>query len=418
MVSGALSYARPKLAVAHFMVGNTYKDFAYGDWLTNIALAASRGIDAFALNVGQELWQRDRAADAFAAAENFGPNFKLFMSFDMTSMPCTTADDANDLKYYINMFGQHPNYLVYDGKIFVSTFAGQSCSFGAPSFNEGWNNAVKSGPPVFFMPSFFIDPSSFNGVSVMDGAFNWNSGWPMGDYDINFDSDNDYIRNLPGRSYMAAVSPWFFTHYAPDSFNKNFIYRSDDWLLSKRWDMLVTNRESVDITQIVTWNDYGESHYIGPIAGDQPHSEAWTNGFDHQAWVDLIGYYIAAFKSGVYPTICRDRIFSWARLYPANADAPDSVGRPTHWEWTADYLWTVVFLTSSADVKMSCGDSVQTFTSLPPGSSKLKLPLNAECDVVVEIYRNGMNELTFKPDGFRFSEHPPNYNFNAFVASS
>lgn len=46
--------------------------------------------------------------------------------------------------------------------------------------------------------------------------------------------------------------------------------------------MLVTNRESVDITQIVTWNDYGESHYIGPIAGDQPHSEAWTNGFDHQ----------------------------------------------------------------------------------------------------------------------------------------
>lgn len=33
----------------------------------------------------------------------------------------------------------------------------------------------------------------------------------MGDYDINFDSDNDYIRNLPGRSYMAAVSPWFFT---------------------------------------------------------------------------------------------------------------------------------------------------------------------------------------------------------------
>lgn len=190
MVSGALSYARPKLAVAHFMVGNTYKDFAYGDWLTSncsitpfcaislftlssdIALAASRGIDAFALNVGQELWQRDRAADAFAAAENFGPNFKLFMSFDMTSMPCTTADDANDLKYYINMFGQHPNYLVYDGKIFVSTFAGQSCSFGAPSFNEGWNNAVKSGPPVFFMPSFFIDPSSFNGVSVMDGAFN------------------------------------------------------------------------------------------------------------------------------------------------------------------------------------------------------------------------------------------------------
>lgn len=33
----------------------------------------------------------------------------------------------------------------------------------------------------------------------------------MGDYDINFDPDQSYISNLGGRSYMAAVSPWFFT---------------------------------------------------------------------------------------------------------------------------------------------------------------------------------------------------------------
>ena len=29
-------------------------------------------------------------------------------------------------------------------------------------------------------------------------------------------------------------------------------------------------------------DDYGESHYIGPIEGAQPMSEAWVNGFDHQ----------------------------------------------------------------------------------------------------------------------------------------
>ena len=28
-------------------------------------------------------------------------------------------------------------------------------------------------------------------------------------------------------------------------------------------------------------DDYGESHYIGPIEGAQPMSEAWVNGFDH-----------------------------------------------------------------------------------------------------------------------------------------
>lgn len=36
-----------------------------------------------------------------------------------------------------------------------------------------------------------------------------------------------------------------------------------------------------DILEIVTWNDFGESHYIGPIHGAQPNSEAWVDGFDH-----------------------------------------------------------------------------------------------------------------------------------------
>ena len=29
-------------------------------------------------------------------------------------------------------------------------------------------------------------------------------------------------------------------------------------------------------------DDYGESHYIGPIEGAQPMSESWVNGFSHQ----------------------------------------------------------------------------------------------------------------------------------------
>ena len=100
-------------------------------------------------------------------------------------------------------------------------------------------------------------------------------------------------------------------------------------------------------------DDYGESHYIGPIEGAQPMSEAWVNGFDHQGilrfpsshvygtltqdalkgWLDLQQYYISAFKSGVYPSVLRDRIFLWARLYPANSDVPqDHIGKPSGWQ--------------------------------------------------------------------------------------
>lgn len=39
----------------------------------------------------------------------------------------------------------------------------------------------------------------------------WNGGWPMDDNDITFNSDNTYISNLGGKTYLGAVSPWFFT---------------------------------------------------------------------------------------------------------------------------------------------------------------------------------------------------------------
>lgn len=52
-----------------------------------------------------------------------------------------------------------------------------------------------------------------------------------------------------------------------------------------------------------------------------------------KGWLDLQQYYISAFKSGVYPSVLRDRIFLWGRLYPANADAPrDRIGKPSGWQ--------------------------------------------------------------------------------------
>lgn len=60
-----------------------------------------------------------------------------------------------------------------------------------------------------------------------------------------------------------------------------WIYFSDDHLYAKRWESLMEIRDQVDVVQHLTWNDYGESHYIGPIEGAQPNSQAWVDGFDH-----------------------------------------------------------------------------------------------------------------------------------------
>lgn len=56
----------------------------------------------------------------------------------------------------------------------VSTFSGEGCRFDAESFDQGWTNAVKSetGPSICFIPAFFVDPSTFKNIGVMDGGFN------------------------------------------------------------------------------------------------------------------------------------------------------------------------------------------------------------------------------------------------------
>lgn len=100
----------------------------------------------------------------------------------------------------------------------------------------------------------------------------------------------------------------------------------------------------------MTWNDYGESHYVGPIKGDQPNSQAWTDGMNHTgertqalyscpvvhyfsaAWLDLTQYYSTAFKTGKYPTIEKDKIVMWSRPHAGGATSADPVGQPDNFE--------------------------------------------------------------------------------------
>ncbi|KAJ7083617.1 glycoside hydrolase family 71 protein, partial [Mycena belliarum] len=381
-----------------------------------MALAESKGFDAFALNIGSDDWQENQVQKAFDAVK--GSSFNLFFSFDMTSIPCSAPSDVLLLQKYHRFQGSN-NYQLVNGKPLVSTFSGQDCKFGKSNSNDGWHSAIKPLEPIFFMPAFFVDSSSLSAYDVMDGAFNWNSAWPMGDYNIDFTSDSSWIHNLGGRAYMAGVSPWFFTHYSPATYNKNFIYRADDWMLSTRWELLISNRDKVNIAHATTWNDFGESHYMAPLLKDdtQPSSEAWVNGFDHQGWLDLVAYYIQAFKTGVYPPIQRDRIYLWARLYPTHAYSSDSVGRPANSDWSRDFLWAVAMLTAPADVVLECGDKRESW-SLPAGLAKLKLPLTTSCSVRAAVKRGDDSDMTFVPAGFDFRTDPPNYNFNAFVAAS
>ncbi|EPQ50592.1 glycoside hydrolase [Gloeophyllum trabeum ATCC 11539] len=412
-----------KYVVAHHIVGNTYP-YTVDDWANDIELASSHGIDAFALNVGSLSWEFDRVADAYKAAQNSGTNFKLFFSFDMTALPCATAQDAAALVGHVTDYVSHPSQFKYDGLVFVSTFAGESCTFGQSSVVQGWQtqfvDKLTGSNSIYFVPSFFVDPGTFSTYNdVMNGAFNWNSGWP-----ISLTTDT-YISGIAAmsndghnRAYMAAVSPWFFTHYGPDTYNKNWIYLADWHLYPRRWQNLVSLRDSVDIVEIVTWNDYGESHYIGPIEGAQPMSEAWVNGFDHQGWLDMTPYFITAFKTGSYPTITKDKIYLWARPHPRNATASDPVGPPTSYQLDQDQLWAVVMTTASSTVTLSTSSTNSKTFSVNAGLSLLNIPLTPGGSMSGTVTRNGQTVASLSPTGYTFNPNPSSYNYNAFVAYS
>lgn len=59
------------------------------------------------------------------------------------------------------------------------------------------------------------------------------------------------------------------------------MYYGDSHLYPARWESVIEDRENIDIIELLTWNDYGESHYIAPVKGAQPNSQAWVDGFAH-----------------------------------------------------------------------------------------------------------------------------------------
>ncbi|KAF9467374.1 glycoside hydrolase family 71 protein [Collybia nuda] len=410
------------------MVGNTYP-YSIDDWFDDITLAIEHDIDGFVLNVGHEQWQKDRVSDCFQAASRLHAEapFSFFLSFDMSAVPSQTENDIVLLSGYLETFGLSLRMFRHHGKVMVSTFSGENGLFGQHSLELAYSfvkRTLEMVTPIHLVPSFFIDPARYPAFEALDGAFNWNGGWPLHltsrssrshIENASLDTDQYHLKNLHGRTFMAAVSPWFFTHYGPDSWNKNWIYRGDDWLFVRRWEQLIEMRDQIDFVQVISWNDYGESHYIGPIKGAQPNSQAWVNGYPHTSWLVLNQYFARAFRTGKYPEIKTDRIFMWARPHAKNAIAKERVPRPEHWQLTDDVFWVVVFAAAACKVRLYSDHKHSKSFNVDAGMTRLSFPLRVGSGMRARMKRNGVVILDCHPHDFIFTNNPEVYNFNAFV---
>ncbi|KAK4222740.1 glycoside hydrolase [Podospora fimiseda] len=301
-----------KEVFAHMIVGNL-PSFTLSDWESDIKLAQEASIDAFVLNIGAKDESNANSLDlAFQAANSAG--FKLFFSFDYAAQGAWPKDQVIAL---LEQFGNDPAYFKHDGeRPFVSTFEG-------PDSAADWTE-IKQATNAFFIPDWSSrNPTDAIGLAggVADGLFSFDS-WPTGNENATTALDQPFVEALgEEKLYMMPVSPWFYTNLP--GLGKNWMWRGDQ-LWETRWDNVMEVQP--DFVQILTWNDFGESHYIGPVHENQLELfdvfEApinYVRNYTHDGWRKLLPFQIELYKTGQVPAEINESVMAYYRSAPALA---------------------------------------------------------------------------------------------------
>ncbi|KAJ5307639.1 Mutanase [Penicillium atrosanguineum] len=374
-----------RLVFCHFMIGITSNRQSSAEYDGDMKHAKALGIDAFALNIGTDSYTDTQLGYAYDSAARNGMN--VFLSFDFNWWH---IDQGSAVGAKIREYADHSAQLKVDGKIFVSSFSGDGVDVSAMT--------SAAGQDLFFAPNFHPGQGDF---SAIQGALNW-MAWPNnGDnkapsdgknIDVA-DGDQAYMNALKGKPYVAPVSAWFSTHFGDEvSYSKNWVFPSD-LLWYNRWrDILQLGPRFVEI---ITWNDYGESHYIGPLSS--PHtddgSSKWAMDMPHTGWLEMSKPFIAAYKAGVTDPmdyITEEKLVYWYRptKKDVDCDATDTTmqgnpnnssgnffrGRPNGWEAMTDEVFVVALLKSPARVLVQSGDQSQAIQA-PAGISAHSVPM-------------------------------------------
>ncbi|KAF2757998.1 glycoside hydrolase [Pseudovirgaria hyperparasitica] len=380
--------------LAHVIIGNV-DSYSVNQWSSEIKIAQAARIDGFILNTAADKATHESTiANAFTAAEYL--NFKLAFSFDYLAQGPWAPHDVTDL---LNRYGQRKAHFKVNGAPLVSTFEGPGKSGDWPSIRA----SVKGG--IHFVPAWTsLGPSGFaadDKIGVTDGAFSWDM-WPRGAHDVSAAQDHSWKKTVADKTFMMGVSPWFYTRLP--SFGKAWLWRGDD-MWHQRWQQVLDVQP--DIVQIVTWNDYGESHYIGPRTGAvPPGADAYVNDMPHDGFRDLLPYYIARYK-GEYPRVAEDKINMWYRLTAGEAgdvggvtgnNCPSSINKFPDGSTCVDpklvaqdKVFVTALLKAPGSVTVQIGDNpAVTHTFSAAGAQHTSQSMNGQTGAVkVHVVRDG-----------------------------
>ncbi|KAI0092244.1 glycoside hydrolase [Irpex rosettiformis] len=403
---------------AHWMLAEAYS-FTQNDWENDISSARSIGIDGFALNMNANDYEASRLVDAYAAAATFSnPDFKLFISFDMSY-----SWSVSGMVSIVTAHADSPAQYEWNDKVLVSTYSGDTGSYGNVDFWSGFkSNLANQGVSISLAPAFttYRDPNLASKLlstyPSIDGFMNWWS-WPN-DILANLTTDTDvaYQKAISQRTgpYIMGVSPWWYKDLSADqNWGLSTQIRSRIICGSKPVHLVVFEYMSLvqvkpDIVEIITWSGCGESHYIADLNPNINIGNAtYVDGQDHAPWRKVAQYYNSWYKTGTQPTITNPKSAVCAggiTSAPRNANFP------------ADEVFALTMVTSDAMITLDISSSHSEFTAHSNQVSMGSVPFPVEDSQIpyIQIPRNSVKVK----DGYGsiFVEKTcTEYNFNPFV---
>jgi len=193
-----------------------------------------------------------------------------------------------------------------------------------------------------------------------------------------------------------------------------------DFLWSYRWPQAI-QEVNPDIIEIVTWNDYAESHYIGDINPNvvlDPDGQQYVPGMVHAPWRIPAQHYIQWWKTETEPAVTNDTVVFWYRIHPKNVTC--STGSPPrNADFPEDIIIAMALLSEPANITLDIGSNhVEFQAGAGVTTSSIPFPPEDKEIAFIQIIRNNQ---TVKSG---FGDSPPMitndcsyYNFNPWVGS-
>ncbi|KAL8732485.1 MAG: hypothetical protein Q9166_002699 [cf. Caloplaca sp. 2 TL-2023] len=353
------------LVFAHYMLIMQPKD---GDYTKDINLAKAAGIDAFAVNYGGwnvDWTQHEAQLEKFyRTAEQM--SFQLFLSIDTTSVK-----DTNIIINLSNTYLASPAQLKVDGKVMLSSF-----QTDPPAWNWQTDVLDKINAPVLLLPGTLSDDAAALFSNDMPGAgpFPWVHPSATAEKEHSTDVALASQRDSTGKVWMAGIAPWFFVHLSSD---KNWAHAQDDKIFVDRWASLLSLKPN--FIEIVTWNDWSESSYIGPPSSEAPGvTDAYWGSTEHGAFRDMSKPFIKAFKAGqdtVTVDAVDEGVYMFYRRQPAlTLGSSDALPLPSDAASMKDEVFVVTLVSAPAEITFTSGDAAPISWSAPAGLQKTAYP--------------------------------------------